>query len=192
MTAELADLFNFYGTDKARGMCHEVYGPLLGGRREQVTAVLEVGIGTLDPQMAWSMVGHVPKHYRPGGSLRAWRDYFPHAQVWGIDVAPDTMIHDEPRIHTALVSSLDWVALRDVLPPEASFDLIVDDGDHSLGAQLLTLTNLWARVKPGGFYVVEDRKQPSRWLDQFNSAIDQKKPHQVFGSIIVYRKPEAR
>ena len=189
-TKQLGQLFRHYGTDKAVSGYHEVYGPLLGPVRDTATAVCEVGIGTLNPDAPWSMAGHVPPRYRPGGSLRAWRDFFPNATIWGVDVMPDTMF-SEDRIITVLADSTNWVKLQSAFPSGLLFDLIVDDGDHSLGSQILTLTALWSRVKLGGLYVVEDRKQPEHWLHQFNACINQHQ-EQVVGSMIVYRKPVAK
>ena len=38
----------------------------------------------------------------------------------------------------------------------APFDLIIDDGSHRFLDQQATLHVLWPRVRPGGFYIVED------------------------------------
>jgi len=36
------------------------------------------------------------------------------------------------------------------------FDIILDDGDHWEINQLKTLKNLWHRLKPNGYYIIED------------------------------------
>jgi hypothetical protein len=36
------------------------------------------------------------------------------------------------------------------------FDIIIDDGWHKWEAQINTITNLFDRVKVGGYYVIED------------------------------------
>lgn len=150
----LHQLFEEYGTDKANHGYAKVYEPLLHDRRDTVLRVLEIGIGTMLPDVPFSMVDYVPEHYRPGGSLRAWRDYFPNATIWGLDVRGDTLF-DEPRIVTKLADSTNKAALDSVLGAE-TFDLIIDDGNHYPAAQRITLRNLWDRVNPGGFYVIED------------------------------------
>lgn len=36
------------------------------------------------------------------------------------------------------------------------FDVVIDDGGHLWGQQLVSLIHLWPAVAPGGLYVVED------------------------------------
>lgn len=151
----LQQLFNMYGTDKERHGYHLVYEPLLRDQRYAVQQVLEVGIGTLIPNVPSSMVGYAEPWYAPGGSLQAWRDYFANATVWGLDVQTDIPELGD-RIKTRVADSTDAAAVNAVLPSHLTFDLIVDDGLHTFEAQVATLRNLWPRVNPGGFYVIED------------------------------------
>ncbi len=155
MAAPLQELFDRHGSDKSLHGYHNIYDPLLGSRREQVSDVLEVGIGTLDPDAVSTMRGFSGPDYQPGASLRAWSDYFPNATIYGLDTQPDTQVGGG-RIVTKLCDSTDAGQVNAALPPSLLFDLIVDDGDHEPDSQLATLTNLWPRVKPGGLYVIED------------------------------------
>lgn len=68
--------------------------------------ILEIGIGTMIPGVHSSMVGYALPHYQPGGSLRAWRDYFPRGSIAGVDVQADTQFTEE-RITTLLCDSRD-------------------------------------------------------------------------------------
>jgi hypothetical protein len=36
------------------------------------------------------------------------------------------------------------------------YDVVIDDGGHSMEQQIQTFLSLWGRVKPGGIYVIED------------------------------------
>lgn len=149
----LAPLFEKYGTDKLAHGYADFYEVLLGHRRETIAALLEIGIGTMI-RGAWSsMVDHAGPGYRPGGSLRAWRDWLPNAGIYGLDTQADTTITDEPRITTLIGDSrrnnpgmTGW--------PE--FDVIIDDGSHSYPDQMATARMQWPRLKPGGLYVIED------------------------------------
>lgn len=145
------------GSDKGRWY-GGLYEQLLEPVRLKVEYVLEIGIGTMLPDAPSSMVEWAGENYRPGASLRAWRDYFPNATVHGIDPAPDTEIKDEPRIVTHCFDSRDAASTsaffdrwRDVDP-----DLIVDDGLHEVDAQIATMENFLPHLKAGGLYVVED------------------------------------
>jgi len=145
------------GSDKGRwyGGLYEV---LLEPIRHTVRYVVEIGIGTMLPDAPSSMVEWAGPNYRPGASLRAWRDYFPNAEIHGIDPAPDTDVVGESRIithhidsrNTARVTEL-FVRWCHVVP-----DLIIDDGLHEPEAQIATMKNFLPRAKPGGLYVLED------------------------------------
>ena len=151
---DLVQLFQKYGTDKLVNGYAPLYHTLLDSRREQVRSVLEVGIGTMIPGVHSSMVGYAGAGYSPGGSLRAWRDYFRNASVVGMDVQPDTQFSEE-RIQTVLCDSTDASAVQRAVG-DKMFDFIVDDGSHVDVNQFSTLRNLYSRLRPGGFYVIED------------------------------------
>ena len=151
---DLVQIFQKYGTDKLVNGYAPVYHALLDGRREQVRSVLEVGIGTMIPNVHSSMVGYAGAGYSPGGSLRAWRDYFQNASVLGMDVQPDTQFSEE-RIQTILCDSTDAPAVQRAIG-DRMFDFIIDDGSHVDANQFSTLRNLYGRLRPGGLYVIED------------------------------------
>src|SRR5262245_18496644 len=153
---QLLDIFERFGTDKAPQA--DAYELIFAGRRSEVRSVLEDGIGTLIPAVNSSMVGYARDGYQPGGSLKAWRDFFPNAHVVGFDVQPDTHFAGEHRITTGLCDSTDPVQVETALTYAGiiEFDLVVDDGSHVDVHQLLTLNNLFRHVKALGFYVLED------------------------------------
>lgn len=159
----IGELFNKYGSDKDRNGYSPFYDLVFGRIRSQVKSVAEVGIGTLIEGAPSSMVGYCLPGYSPGGSLRAWADYFPNAEIHGFDIQPDTQFKAE-RITTHLLNSLE------PLPPgfthstdeygvvrrRYAFDIIIDDGSHRAMHQLRTLQNFLPLLRQGGFYVIED------------------------------------
>lgn len=163
MTTLLGRLFNQYGSDKERNGYTSVYHTILKHMRPNVTELLEVGIGTLIPNVASSMVGYSLPGYAPGGSLRAWRDWLPNARITGVDVQKDCLF-EETRIRTFLADSQDPNRMDELLSDE-TFDVIIDDGLHLDTAQIATMKNLLPRVRSGGFYVVEDIYPGSRFFD---------------------------
>lgn len=137
-----------YGTDKL-GFYTPIYDLLLSGRRDRVFRVLEVGIGTPEAMK------HVPG-YRPGASLRMWRDYFPNATIYGVDISHDACAAaDGERITNWCADSreLDSTAIACAV---GRFDLIVDDGSHEPEDQQKTFENLSPLLVPGGLYIIED------------------------------------
>lgn len=150
-------LFDQQGTDKGKWF-GGLYDVLLQPYRETIKCVVEVGIGTLIPHAPSSMVGWGLENYRPGGSLRAWRDFLPNAEIYGLDVALDTQFTDEHRIHTYLCDSTDRDQAEQFFNRIAPIrpDLVIDDGLHTVEAQIGTLRNFFPSLLPGGLYVIED------------------------------------
>ncbi len=77
------------------------YSKLFLGRRTHIRRVLECGIGSKDP----AIDGFMGENAVVGASLRMWRDYFPNAQIVGVDIDPKCMFADE-RISTFVVDQL--------------------------------------------------------------------------------------
>lgn len=151
---ELGDLFNLYGSDKERNGYVPLYQTLFRTKQEHEISLLEVGIGTMIEGAHSSMVGYALPNYKPGGSLRAWRDYFPKGSIVGLDVQEDTQFQEE-RITTHLCNSTDCTSVQKTLHGQM-FDIIVDDGSHAAQDQISTLHNLLPFLKHDGIYVVED------------------------------------
>lgn len=152
----LTELFTKYGTDKVRNEYVEMYEHILDPKRDTITNICEIGIGTLLPGAPSSMVGFCDPGYAPGGSLRAFRDYCPLANVLGLDIQRDTQFSDE-RIETGICDSTDGLSVAKFFAHrQRSFDLIIDDGLHAPWAQFATLVNFQDKVKYLGFYVIED------------------------------------
>ncbi len=134
----LAWLAAVYGSDKG-ATAHrytELYERHLEPMRRTATRVLEIGV------------------FR-GASLQMWRDYFPRAEVYGVDVDVDHLDVRPERIRVVQGDQADPALLREVreLGP---FDLIVDDGSHRGEDVLATFCGLFSAVRPKGYYVIED------------------------------------
>lgn len=153
----IKELLDREGSDKGQWY-GGLYDALLQPHREAIRCVVEVGIGTMLAEAPSSMLGWGSKNFRPGASLRAWRDFLPNAEIYGVDVAPDTQFTDEPRIQTYLCDSTDagQVAGFFARIAPARPDLAIDDGFHEVSAQIRTLKNFLPLVLPGGLYVLED------------------------------------
>ena len=154
---DLGQLFNHYGSDKDLTGYTSLYHALFHHRRKEKLNLLEIGIGTMLPGAHSSMVGYALPDYSPGGSLRAWRDYFTCAKIYGIDVQPDTQFSEE-RITTHLCDSTDAAQVESFFKTVDGlmFDIIVDDGSHIDANQLKTFENFYPHLKKGGFYIIED------------------------------------
>jgi trans-aconitate methyltransferase len=89
-----------------------------------------------------------------GGSLRVWADEWPDAELHGVDIDAAFIRDDIPaNIHLA-----DAYQPSILLEPWAlpGFDLIIDDGPHTIESQLFTITKWVTLLRSGGVLVVED------------------------------------
>jgi len=165
----LGDLFNKYGSDKDRNGYTPYYDSLFKNLRSKPVSLLEIGIGTMIPEAYSSMVGYSLPGYRPGGSLRAWRDYFANGTIVGMDVQPDTQFTEE-RITTHLVDSTNREAI-DAALGASTFDVILDDGSHYDEHQFAGLRHMWHRVRAGGYYIIEDLQPWNRLHGEFRPLV---------------------
>jgi hypothetical protein len=175
MPTALALLFEKWRTDKAtctpgpfeKAECNGyagLYECLFSRLRYEVKSVLEVGIGTMVPDAPSSMVGWALPGYRPGGSLRAWQEYFVNATIVGLDIQHDTQFDNVEKIITRLCDSTCEDQVRQVMQDPVlprKFDIIIDDACHYSSYQIATMRNLFPYLRQGGFYIVEDIHQNS-------------------------------
>jgi len=149
---KLADFFNRHGSDKANPHGYDrLYSALLNDPKS-VKKVLEIGIGSNDPTQLSTM----GLHGKPGASLRAFRDYFPSAAIYGADFDQKSLFQEE-RIQCYPVNQLDIDALEGLGESIGEgFDLMIDDGLHAPIANLNSLQFMISRLKPGGYAVIED------------------------------------
>lgn len=137
------------GTDKswAHQYIH-VYQALFEPIRSKVTSMLEIGV--------WD-----------GGSLRMWRDYFEKAQIHGIDIEDRVQgMAGEPRITMKLIDGYTTDTIEEF---DTTFDVIIDDGPHTLASQLFCVRNYPALLNKNGILVVEDIPDPD-WIPQLAEA----------------------
>lgn len=88
---------------------------------------------------------------KDGASLKMWHEYYPKAEIWGIDIAQSPLIRG---CHTLQMNQCDVVAMQMHLP---YFDIIIDDGSHMTLDQQITFDFLWEnKLTAHGFYVMED------------------------------------
>jgi hypothetical protein len=149
---QLDDLFRTFGSDKSiLHDYHLMYGNLFDDRYA-VRNVLEIGIGT----NSTGVLSNMGRHGTPGASLRAFSRFFPHSMLIGLDVDRSILFNCE-RIRTYFVDQLDPSTFDSIEELEgALFDLIIDDGLHLPTANLISMQKLLRKLRPGGWFVVED------------------------------------
>lgn len=124
-----------HGTDKLQHGFIDVYENEFAPLKDVALNILEIGI--------WN-----------GSSLLMWRDYFPNANIYAIDIDDKSFLNSE-RITTAICDQGNTEALWNVFPG-VEFDIIIDDGSHIMQHQQITLKALLPRLKAGGIFIEED------------------------------------
>lgn len=128
-----------------------------------VKTVFEIGVGVE------SVMGYWTKDYINGASLYVWRDYFPNANIYGIDISSEGLIREE-RIETFICDQSDVIGLTKLAKKLGPFDIIIDDGSHKIEHQIISAKTLLPYMSKGGIYVIEDIRRPFIILEEFPHA----------------------
>lgn len=191
-TSLLEDLFTKYGTDKGFWGYTPHYVAALEARRHEIKRVMEVGI-----------CGHrdIPNNVI-GASLWAWHDFFPNAEIVGLDNDPRWMVNTpDGRIRSFCVDAFDTQALLAVMTQlgGAPFDFVVDDAaNHEPEEEIHLLRDLLPFLANDGLYSIEDVRpyrlpdsQMSHMLARFPDGLTTQ-IHKTFKSevlLLVQRSP---
>ena len=114
-----------------------------------------------------------------GGSIDMWKWYFGECTIYAIDIDPACKAFEEPGVSITIGdqgSSEFWDSFS-----ESDFDIIIDDGGHTMHQQFYSFERLYDRVVDGGVYLCEDT-HTSYIEPMFNGGL--KKP----GTFIEYCK----
>lgn len=90
-----------------------------------------------------------------GSSLKMWEEYFKNADIWGLDINPESNKYYGERIRVITGSQIDKFAINNIAPNQ-NFDIVIDDGSHLVDHIIESFNLIFPRVKSGGFYIIED------------------------------------
>jgi len=94
-----------------------------------------------------------------GCSAHMWEDYFTQAEIHFIDNNPGTLHHftNFSRTMLHIMNQEDPNELANFIKKTGGeFDIIIDDGGHTMHQQITSFVQLFPAVKSGGLYVIED------------------------------------
>lgn len=131
-----------YGTDKSghsyKGISYlDIYHKHFEKNRLDVRTFVEIGILN-------------------GSSLKMWKEYFPNATIYGIDIDPRCKSFEDDRVKIIIGDQNDDDFLNRIKVEIPSIDILLDDGSHITDHQIKTFSYLYNSIKEGGFYVIED------------------------------------
>lgn len=137
-------LFAFFSANKAGYVLDKwihyfpIYTRHLAPYAGRAVSVLEIGV------------------YR-GGSMRMWSRFFgPQARLVGVDIDPVAVSCAGGRYEVVIADQADPVAMRKLAEEHGPFDVIIDDGGHSMVQQITSIEILFPMLNEGGLYLVED------------------------------------
>ena len=103
-----------------------------------------------------------------GGSHLLWRDYFPEATVIGMDVKVCNEILNQDRIIQIISNAYCKEAVN--LFNDKHFDLIIDDGPHTLHSMKYAIENYLPKLKDNGIFCIEDIVEFS-WVYELSRSV---------------------
>ena len=181
----LKKLMDYYGSDKGGKNNHhnftDYYSEIFYSKRQSVKNFLEVGLGTNNENIPSNM----GRSGKPLASIRAWRDYFTNAQIFGADI-DHKILKNETRITTHYVDQTDPVSIKKMYDYFGvdKFDVILEDGLHEFSANIIFFENSIDYLDEKGTYIIEDiyYKDQKKFINYF------KKSNYQFYMIDLYHK----
>jgi hypothetical protein len=162
-----------------------VYSALFKERCDQPLRVFELGLGSNNPDVPSNM----GVFGAPGASLRGWRELFPHALVYGADI-DRRILFQEDRIKTFYCDQLDQSSIRELWAHpdlQDGADIIIEDGLHSLQANVAFLEGSLYHLRSGGIYVIEDImwNDIDEWYDRLETIYSKQYPTYEFAFVVL-------
>lgn len=141
MEIKISDILKKYDTDKVKEHHYgEAYDHIFKRfDRKAKIALLEIGV-------------------QKGGSLVAWKEYYPNATIVGVDIE-DQVIPEYFRKDVTYVTSDVKKWQTDMM-----FDIIIDDGSHLIRDVGYVVNHFSDHLKPGGVMIIEDVSNPELWI----------------------------
>lgn len=146
MTKSLQQIGLESKTDKAylHGYC-DLYEESLSHLKDKKIRLLEIGI-------------------QGENSIQMWREHLPNAEIHGIDVLRIKPTVKDVTYHVLDAEKLNQ--LEEFSRTQGIWDVIIDDGGHTMKQQQFALKMLWRNLKAGGIFIMEDLHTsfpPRRW-----------------------------
>lgn len=113
-----------------------VYEKYFNALKDLPINILEIGIST-------------------GNSLNLWTEFFPNANVYGIDIV-DCKHMTRGKIKTFQCDQSNREEMKKIMEQLPLMDIIIDDGSHVISHQQITIATLFPFVKSKGMYWIED------------------------------------
>jgi SAM-dependent methyltransferase len=175
-TSKISDILLKYKTDKNHGTIKNIYNnledrivvdnpePSLG---HTYGATYDEIFETFDKN---DNINILEIGIQKGGSLVAWKEYFPNANIYGVDIIDSILDEYRNNNFTYIIADIKSDLVKKQLQ-NIKFDIIIDDGSHQLYDVLFTVNNYLDHLKPNGYFIIEDCQIPEFWLHEINKIV---------------------
>ena len=160
-------LINHNFTDKDQGHCYaEVYDIIFKEIQSTAQNILEIGIDR-------------------GGSILLWKQYFTNANIYGIDCSNRNCIrneivpylNDDRVILLTEINAYDPSTIQHIDAVNNKFDVIIDDGPHTLDSQKQFIELYSPLLSERGILIIEDIQDINYLNDLVEVVPDDLKPY---------------
>jgi hypothetical protein len=134
-----------------------LYPKLLEKKKDTAKNILEIGI-------------------QDGGSIKLWHDYFVNATIYGLDIMNENKLWDKIKNKDRIILHCSYNAYdtekfkTTFLDKDIKFDLILDDGPHTLDS-MKTFIKLYSQIMTDdGILIIED-VQKWDWIDKLKEVV---------------------
>ena len=143
----MSNIAKKYPTDKdfTHNYFNSVYEKYFSPIRDEVKKFCEVGVGGF-----WEEAGWVP-----GNSLRVWDEYFPNAEILGLDINSFNLT-SQGKVVVDYIDQSNKELVEEYSSKLTEYDIILDDGSHVMYDQQITLSAFFKSLKSDGIFVMED------------------------------------
>lgn len=138
--------------------------------RNEKLRIFELGLGTNNVNIPSNM----GFNGRPGASLYGWEEFFTNSLIYGADIDKNILFNTD-KIKTFYCDQTKpdiikqmWNENNDL---SENFDIIVEDGLHTFNANVCFFENSIHKLKPNGYYIIEDILLNE--IPLFNNKIDE-------------------
>jgi len=130
------------------------YYSIFNELRNKNLRIFELGLGTNNVNLPSNMgIDGIP-----GASLYGWEEFFPNSCIFGADIDSD-ILFDTDKIKTFYCDQTNPESIKNMWnKPQLNenFDIIIEDGLHKFHANVCFFDNSIHKLKPNGYYIIED------------------------------------
>lgn len=92
-----------------------------------------------------------------GGSIMLWNKYFTNCTIFGLDIDISNIQYDDVfNSSNIYMIPKNFDTVDDNFFGDICFDIIIDDGSHTVQHQVKTIDIFTKKLNPGGILIVED------------------------------------